>query len=89
MGRGTMEVAKPGDALKDIFRQIIKATTEINQIAVASQEETAIINEIASAYGRSLRLCGNAKRIQQNAEASAKLANLAREINEMVRRFSS
>jgi methyl-accepting chemotaxis protein len=89
VGKGTMEAAKSGDALKDILHQINKVTAEINQIAVASEEETATTNEIASSIQQiSQVMQETAKRIQQNAEASAKLAGLSKAMNEMVGRFS-
>ncbi len=47
VGRGTLEAGKSGEALKEILHQINKVTSEINQIAVASEQETATTNEIA------------------------------------------
>jgi methyl-accepting chemotaxis protein len=89
VSKGTMEAAKSGGALKDILHQINKVTSEINQIAVASEEETATTNEIASSIQQiSHVMQETATRIQQNADASAKLAGLSREMNEMVGRFS-
>ena len=89
VGQGTIEAAKSGDALKDILNQINKVTAEINQIAVASEEETATTDEIASNIQQiSQVMQETAKRIQQNAEASAKLAGLSKTMNEMVGRFT-
>jgi len=89
VGQGTIEAAKSGDALKDILKQINKVTAEINQIAVASEQETATTNEIASSIQQiSQVMQETATRIQQNAEASAKLAGLSKTMNEMVGKFS-
>ena len=88
VGQGTVEAAKSGEALKDILHQINKVTSEINQIAVASEEETATTNEIASSIQQiSQVMQETSKRIQGNAEASAKLANLSKTLQEMVGQF--
>jgi methyl-accepting chemotaxis protein len=88
VGLGTVEAAKSGEALKDILHQINKVTSEINQIAVASEEETATTNEIASSIQQiSQVMQETAKRIQENAGASAQLANLSKTLQEMVGQF--
>lgn len=88
VGQGTAEAAKSGDALKDILHQISTVTSEINQIAVASEEETATTNEIASSIQEiSQVMQETAKRIQQNAEASAQLSNLSKALQGLVGQF--
>ncbi len=88
VGQGAIEAQKSGDALKHILNQITKVTTEINQIAVASEEETATTNEIASSIQQiSQVMQETARRIQQNAEASAKLASLSKNMDGIVGRF--
>jgi methyl-accepting chemotaxis protein len=88
VGQGTVEAAKSGEALKDILHQISKVTSEINQIAVASEEETATTNEIASSIQQiSQVMQETSRRIQGNAEASAKLANLSKTLQKMVGQF--
>ncbi len=88
VGKGTVEAAKSGDALKDILSQIGKVTAEINQIAVASEEETATTDEIASSIQQiSQVMHETASRIQDNANASSKLAGLAKGLQEMVGQF--
>jgi len=88
VGQGTEEAAKSGEALKDILNQINKVTSEINQIAVASEQETATTNEIASSIQQiSQVMQETSKRIQGNAEASARLAGLSRDLQEMVGQF--
>jgi methyl-accepting chemotaxis protein len=88
VGQGTVEAAKSGEALKDILHQINKVTSEINQIAVASEQETATTNEIASSIQQiSQVMQETSKQIQGNTEASARLADLSRELQEMVGQF--
>jgi methyl-accepting chemotaxis protein len=88
VGQGTIEAAKSGEALKDILHQINKVTSEVNQIAVASEQETATTNEIASSIQQiSQVMQETSKRVQGNAEASAKLANLSKTLQEMVGQF--
>ena len=88
VGQGTVEAAKSGEALKDILHQINRVTSEINQIAVASEQETATTNEIASSIQQISQVMQEiSKRIQGNAEASARLAGLSKELQETVGQF--
>jgi methyl-accepting chemotaxis protein len=88
VGIGTTEAAKSGEALKAILELINKATGEINQIAVASEEETATTNEIASSIQQiSQVMQETARRIQENASASSQLAGLSKGLEEMVGQF--
>jgi methyl-accepting chemotaxis protein len=85
---GTTEAAKSGEALKDILSQITKVTSEINHIAVASEEETATTNEIASSIQQISQVMEEtARRIQENADASSQLADLSSGLKELVGQF--
>jgi len=85
---GTKEASKSGDALKDILKQVNTVTTEINQIAVASEEQTATTNEIATNIQQiSGVMQDTAKRIQENAGAATQLANLSKELQNLVGQF--
>ncbi|OPY77467.1 MAG: Methyl-accepting chemotaxis protein CtpH [Syntrophorhabdus sp. PtaU1.Bin058] len=85
---GTKEASKSGDALKDILKQVNTVTTEINQIAVASEEQTSTTNEIATNIQQiSGVMQDTAKRIQENAGAATKLANLSKELQNLVGQF--
>jgi methyl-accepting chemotaxis protein len=85
---GTKEAAKSGEALKEILSQITRVTGEINQIAVASEEETATTNEIATSIQQiSQVMQDTATRIQENADASSRLAGLSKGLQEMVGQF--
>jgi methyl-accepting chemotaxis protein len=88
VGIGTMEAAKSGEALKEILFQIGKVSGEINQIAVASEEETATTNEIATSIQQiSQVMQKTAGRIQENASASSQLAGLSKGLESMVGQF--
>ncbi len=88
VGVGTSEAAKSGSALEEILTQIKKVTGEINQIAVASEEETATTNEIATSIQQISSVMGEtAKRIQENAAASSQLSGLAKGLQTMVGKF--
>lgn len=85
---GTEEAAKSGEALKDILRQISTVTTEINQIAVASEEQTATTNEIATNIGQiSQVMQDTSRRIQDNADAASQMAGLSKELKDLVGQF--
>ena len=85
---GTTEAAKSGEALKEILSLIAKVTGEINQIAVASEEETATTNEIATNIQQiSQVMQETARRIQENSSASSQLADLSKGLEEMVGQF--
>jgi methyl-accepting chemotaxis protein len=88
VGLGTAEAAKSGEALKDILLQINKVTEEINQIAVASEEETTATNEIASSVQQiSAVMQGTAQRIEENSTASSRLASLSKGLQALVGQF--
>ncbi len=53
VGKGTKEAARSGAALKEILASITKVSGEINQIAMACEEETATTNEIAGSSNNS------------------------------------
>jgi methyl-accepting chemotaxis protein len=85
---GTEEAASSGEALKEIILHIGKAAGEINQIAVASEEETATTTEIASSIQQiSQVMQETARRIQENAGASSQLADLSQGLQAMVGQF--
>lgn len=85
---GTVEAAKSGQALQDILKQISTVSTEVNQIAVASEEETATTNEIAGSIQEiSLVMQQTAAKIQENVDASHQLADLSKELQGMVEQF--
>jgi methyl-accepting chemotaxis protein len=88
VGTGTEEAARSGRALKEILQQITTVTSEINQIAVASEEETATTDEIATSIQQiSAVMQQTASKVKVNADASHQLADLSKELQEMVGQF--
>ncbi|OPY66991.1 MAG: Methyl-accepting chemotaxis protein PctC [Syntrophorhabdaceae bacterium PtaU1.Bin034] len=86
--KGTSEAARSGEALQEILSHIGKVTQEINQIAVASEEETATTTEIAGNIQQiSAVIQETTKRIQDNAKAASQLADLSEGLQKMVDRF--
>jgi len=86
---GSVEAEKSGDALNDILKQINAATIEINQIAVASEQQTATTNEIANNIQQiSEVMHDTSKRIQDNASAASQLAGLSKDLQKLVEQFT-
>jgi methyl-accepting chemotaxis protein len=86
---GSVEAEKSGDALNDILKQINAATVEINQIAVASEQQTATTNEIANNIQQiSEAMHDTSKRIQDNASAASQLAGLSKDLQKLVGQFT-
>ena len=86
---GSVEAEKSGDALNDILKQINAATVEINQIAVASEQQTATTNEIANNIQQiSEVMHDTSQRIQDNASAASQLAGLAQDLQKLVGQFT-
>lgn len=85
---GAMEARKSGEAINFILSQINTVNKEISQIAVASEQQTATTNEISSNVIQiSNMIQDTAKKIQENANASGKLADLSTALEGVVRRF--
>jgi methyl-accepting chemotaxis protein len=86
---GSVEAEKSGDALSDILKQINAATVEINQIAVASEQQTATTNEIANNIQQISEVMHDTSvRIQDNASAASQLAGLAKDLQKLVGQFT-
>ncbi len=86
--RGVREAEKSGEALKNILRQVNTVTSEINQIAVASEEQTATVNEMAmNIQDISSVVQETSGRIQENSQAASRLAGLSKDLQELVGRF--
>jgi len=86
--QGSQETEKSGGALKEILRQINSLTGQINQIAVASEEETAVLNEITRNIQSISKVMGYAsKNITENANASSQVASLSIELIKMLEGF--
>lgn len=86
--RGTGEAAKSGEALTDILTQISTVSSEVGQIAAASEEQTATTNEMANNIQQiSEVMRETSNRIQDNANASSQLAGLSKDFEKVVGQF--
>ncbi len=86
--KGASEAAKSEGALKDILSQVGTVTSEINQIAVAIEQQTATTNEISGSIQQfSSLMHGMSKRIQDNANAASSLATLSKDLEKLVGQF--
>lgn len=85
---GNNETAKSGSALREILNQINALASQINQIAVASEQQSATTNEINNNIQKISKIMdGSAKNISENADASSQLSNLSVELNKLVDQF--
>ena len=85
---GAQEAKKSGEALKDILKQISMVTTEISQIAVASEQQTATANEIANNIQQiSGAMKETAKNVGENANAASQMAGLSAELKKLIGQF--
>ena len=85
---GTQDAQKSGDALKDILKQINMVTSEISQIAVASEQQTATANEIAQNIQHiSGVMEETARNISENADAASQMAGLSAELKKLISQF--
>ena len=85
---GTQDAQKSGDALKDILKQITMVTSEISQIAVASEQQTATANEIAQNIQHiSGAMEETARNVSENAEAASHMAGLSAELKKLIGQF--
>jgi methyl-accepting chemotaxis protein len=85
---GTIEAAKSGEALQEILDQINNVVAQVNQIAVAAEEQTAITGEISSNIHQITQVVqGTASGAQESATAASQLAGLAEEMQRLVDQF--
>jgi methyl-accepting chemotaxis protein len=85
---GTSEAAKSGEALQEILDQINNVVAQVNQIAVAAEEQTAITGEISNNIHQITQVVqGTASGAQESATAASQLAGLAEELQRLVDQF--
>lgn len=85
---GQENALKSREALQDILKQINTVTVQIDQIAVASEEQTAVTNDIARNIQQISEVMNDtAKKITENTDASIRLSNLAKELQALVGQF--
>ncbi|KAF0218664.1 MAG: methyl-accepting chemotaxis [Geobacteraceae bacterium] len=86
--KGTADAARSGKALQDIQDQIGHVTMQINQIATAAEEQTATTREITGNVQQiSDIVCETSKKVQESAGAASMLAQMAKELEQLVGRF--
>ncbi|MCX8111271.1 MAG: methyl-accepting chemotaxis protein [Syntrophorhabdaceae bacterium] len=86
--KGVEETNKSGGTLKEILHQINNLATQINQIAVASEQQTATTNEISNNIQGISKIMDLAyKNIKDNVESSKQIAGLSVELNKMLKKF--
>jgi methyl-accepting chemotaxis protein len=88
VGMGTEEAGKSRQALQAILAQISTVTEQINQIAVAAEQQTATTDEIANNIQQvSAVIQHNFERTRENATAASQLAGSANEMKTLVGQF--
>ncbi|WP_246545737.1 methyl-accepting chemotaxis protein [Pelotalea chapellei] len=86
--QGTAEAAKSGDALRHILDQIASVTNQVNQIAVAAEEQTATTMEINNNIQQITEVAHiTSTSSHEEADAANQLARLAEDLKEMVEQF--
>ncbi|GFO58131.1 methyl-accepting chemotaxis protein [Geomonas silvestris] len=86
--QGTSEAAKSGTALQKILEQIGCVTLQVNQIAVAAEEQTATTLEINKNVQQITEVANlTARSSHEEAAAANQLARLAEDLKGMVQQF--
>lgn len=85
---GTIEAAKSGQALQDILTQINDVAMQVNQIATASEEQTATTSEISNNMQQITEVVlQTSQGAHESAIAAAQLNGNAEELQRLVRQF--
>ena len=85
---GTSEAACSGQALQEILNQINNVTMQVNQIATATEEQTATTGEISNNMLQITAVVQQtAKGAEESARSAGQLAQLAEELQQTVGRF--
>lgn len=86
--RGTQEAAKSGDALQGILDQIQAVTLQVNQIATATEEQTATSNEISNNIQMITEvMTATAEVANESAHSATELAGLSDDLQKLVGQF--
>ncbi len=85
---GTGEASRSGEALQDILDQINNVVSQVNQIAVAAEQQTAITGEISSNIHQITEVVSETARgAQESATAASQLSSLAGTMQQLVDQF--
>jgi methyl-accepting chemotaxis protein len=86
--QGTVEASKSGEALRHILEQIANVTNQVNQIAVAAEEQTATTMEINNNIQQITEVAHiTSTSSHEEASAANQLARLAEDLKGMVEQF--
>jgi methyl-accepting chemotaxis protein len=82
---GNQKARRSGEALSQVLDQVRLVVEEINQIAVAAEEETATTNEMTASIHQVSTIVGQmAASIQENAGEATRLLQLSEDMKEIV-----
>ena len=85
---GSERAADSGRVLQEILAQICSLNTQINQIAVAAEQQTSVTGEISSFVGRiSQDVLTTAQGAKNGADAASTLSGLAGSLKGLVAQF--
>jgi methyl-accepting chemotaxis protein len=85
---GTTEAARSGSALQDILHQINDVAAQVQQIATAAEEQTAVTSEISSNMIQITDIVQQTARgAHESSMAAAQLSGNAEGLQQVVRRF--
>lgn len=86
--KGIEGAARSGSALKEIIEHINGVTSQVNQIAIAAEEQTATTNEISgNIISMTQVIRGSAEGATNSASAARELSELSDELHRLVGRF--
>lgn len=86
--KGIEGAAQSGSALQEIIEHINGVTRQVNQIAIAAEEQTATTNEISSNIINMTQVIrGSAVGATNSASAARQLSELSEDLNRLVGRF--
>jgi methyl-accepting chemotaxis protein len=86
--KGTADAARSGQALQEILEQANSVTMQINQIATATEQQTATTNEITNNIQQITDVVHEtAKGSQESAAAANQLSRFAVELQQLVDNF--
>lgn len=88
VAQGTLEAEKSGHALQTILDQIKTVAMQVDQIATATEQQTATTNEITNnIHGVAQVVQENAQSANEASEATAKVDVLAKDLQKLVGHF--
>ncbi len=88
VAKGSAEAAKSGDALREILNQTSSVTSQISQIATATEQQTATTCEISNNIHQITEvILATARETQESVAAAGQMAKLAETLRRLVGKF--